>query len=84
MKANKVYFGLISLLKSKELTRASKMTIYKTFIRPIITYELECWTIKKVDVVALGVFERKILKRIFGANRIDKQEYRRKSNAELY
>lgn len=66
-KANKAYFGLISLLKSKKLTRVSKMTIYRILIRPIITYE--CWMMKNVDAVGLGVSERKILRRIFGAKK---------------
>lgn len=34
-KANKAYFNLARLLKSKELTRAFKMKIYKTLIKPI-------------------------------------------------
>lgn len=69
-KANKAYFGLAPLLRSKDLTRASKTTIYKTIIRPVLTYRSECWTLKDTDAAKVRVFETKILRRIFGANKI--------------
>lgn len=40
--------------------------------------------IKNTDTSSLGVFEKKILKRIFGDNKTNEHEYKMKSNAELY
>ncbi|XP_050449696.1 uncharacterized protein LOC126850596 [Cataglyphis hispanica] len=76
--------GLTPLLKAKELSRATKVIIYKTLIRPIITYGSECWTLKQMDIIKLGVFKRKMLRRIFVANKIGENEYRKKRNSKLY
>jgi len=35
-------------------------------IRPIILYGSETWTLRKAEGVRLGIFERKVLKRICG------------------
>jgi len=77
-KANGAYFSLTPLLRAKELT---KIIIYKILIRPIITYGSECWTLKHMDTMKLSVFERRILRRIFGANKIGENEYRKKRNS---
>lgn len=84
VKANRAYFSLTPLLRSKELSRKIKVIIYKTLIRPIIMYGSECWALKQADGARLGTFERKILRRIFGANKVGENEYRRKRNDELY
>ena len=41
--------------------------IYRTLIRPVVLYEHESWTIRAEDANALGVFERRILRTIFGS-----------------
>ena len=37
----------IPLLKSQSVRRAEKVTIYKTLIRPVVTYGAEVWTLLK-------------------------------------
>ena len=37
-----------------------------TLIRPVLAYGSETWVLSKSDEVILGVFERKILRAIFG------------------
>ena len=56
-------FGLKSQLKSQLLSRKTKILIYKTLVRPLLTYALETWTMTKNDE-RLSIFERKILHRI--------------------
>jgi hypothetical protein len=40
------------------------MTLCKVVVRPVATYASETWTLTMADV---GLFERKILRSIFGA-----------------
>jgi hypothetical protein len=49
------------MLKSKIVRTAIKMQIYKTLIRPVVTYGSETWTLTKSDENLLRIFERKIL-----------------------
>jgi hypothetical protein len=57
------YFGLKSQLKSQLLLRTTKILIYITLVRPLLTYTLETRTMTKNDE-RLSIFERKILLRI--------------------
>jgi hypothetical protein len=47
MTANRAYFALIKLLKSRLLSPKTKMQIYKMLIRPVLTYASETWTLTK-------------------------------------
>ena len=82
--ANKCYFGLSRQLRSKVLSRRTKITLYKSLIMPVLVYGAEAWTMKASDEAALGVFERKILRKIYGPLRVGDGEYRRRFNDELY
>jgi len=42
--------------------------IYNSVIRPIVTYSCETWILKETIINKLLVFERKILRKIFGLN----------------
>lgn len=81
--ANRYYFGLQKHMKSRHLTRRTKVLLYKTLIRPVLMYGSECWTISKGDERALESFERKVLRRIFGPV-CDNGEWRIRYNQELY
>ena len=80
---NRCYYGLLKHIKFKLLTLKSKIIIYKTLIRPVLTYALETWVLNKQDIRRLGVFERKILRAIFEPTK-ENDEWRIKHNNELY
>jgi len=48
------------------ISRKRKVSMYKTLIKPALMYGAETWVLSKVDELRLGVFERKILRRIYG------------------
>ena len=47
------------------------MKIYKTMIRPVVTYLSQTWTLTAKYENNLRIFERQILKKIFGPVNID-------------
>jgi len=67
--ANKCYFGLVPLFKSKMLSRKTKITLYKVQVRPVALYGCGAWATTKTHENWLATFERKILRRIFGQKR---------------
>jgi hypothetical protein len=56
----------LKFIKSRLVTKQSKLKLYRTVIRQIVTYASETWVLKEPVIQKLLVFERKILRRIFG------------------
>ena len=52
-------------MKSRALNtrRNLKLKIYKSLIRPVVTYGCEAWTLMTRDEQHLRIFERKILRK---------------------
>jgi len=63
---NRTYFAAVSLFRNTLLSRATKILLYKTLIRPIAAYGAEKWTMTKKEEQAVLIFERKIFRRIYG------------------
>jgi len=42
----KAYYGNLSFFKSRLVTKQSKLKLYRTVIRPIVTYASEIWVLK--------------------------------------
>jgi hypothetical protein len=55
-----------SLLSSCLLSRYAKTKIYKTIILPVVLYEYETWTLALREEHRMSVFEKRILRIIFG------------------
>jgi hypothetical protein len=53
-----------------------------TVIRPVVTYALETWVLKETTIQKILVFERKILRKIFGSTK-ENQIWRVDTNEEL-
>ena len=68
---------------SEFLSIKNKIKLYKTLIRLVLACGSETWVLTKSDEAILGVFERKILRAIFGPTN-DNGEWRIKYNNELY
>ena len=60
-----------------------KIKLYKALIRPVVVYGSESWVLTENVKQKLLVFERKILRRIFGPTQKVDGEWRLKTNEEL-
>ena len=81
--ANKCMFSYKKLLSSRSVSRRSKIQIYKTIVRPVLTYGCESWTLRQADENKLQRCEWKILRSIGGGVRDSEGNYRRRYNFEL-
>jgi hypothetical protein len=81
--ANGCYFGLVNILKAKNISRKYKVIVYKTLIKPVLMYGADTWVLSKADELRLGVFERKILRRIYGPI-CEGAKWRSRYNEEFY
>jgi hypothetical protein len=79
---NKTYFGLSKLMRSRTISRRLKCTLYKTLIRPVVTYGSETWCMTVEHERQLACFERKILRKIYGPVQ-DNNIWRIRYNHEL-
>jgi len=66
MMGNKAYYGNRQLVNSCHISRNSKLQIYRTLVRPVVSYGSESWTLTMEEERALAVSERKILRKIYG------------------
>jgi len=78
----KAYYANLKFFKSRLVNKGSKLKLYRTVIRPIVTYASETWALKENITQKLLVFERKILRGIFGPMK-ENQTWRIKNNEEL-
>jgi hypothetical protein len=72
------------LLSSSVLSKNLKIKIYSTIILPVVLYGCETWLLTSREKCRLRVFEKRVLKRIFGPKRDEvtgewKKNYKMKS-----
>ena len=60
-------FAMMHLFKSRRILRKNKISIYNIIVRPALLFGREAWTVTNKAGEMLDVFERKILRRIFGS-----------------
>jgi len=65
------------------VSRKSKLKLYWSVIRPVVVYGCETWVLKESIIQRLPVFERKVLRNIFGPTKEDNSNWRIKANIEL-
>lgn len=65
------------------LSKKTKIKIYKTLIRPVITYALETMVINRKEEEDLKIMERRIMRTILGPNITEDGEVRMKRNREI-
>uniref|UniRef100_A0A2S2PNF4 Uncharacterized protein n=1 Tax=Schizaphis graminum TaxID=13262 RepID=A0A2S2PNF4_SCHGA len=81
---NVCYFALSHMLKSKLLSRKTKETLYTTYLRPAVTYACCTWATKAGDENKLSIFERKVLRKMYGlVYNPDTQVWERRSNEQI-
>ncbi|KAJ4433330.1 hypothetical protein ANN_15589 [Periplaneta americana] len=67
------------------LSKNLKVRIYKTVITPVVLYGCGTWTLTLREEQRLRVFENKVLRKLFGANRDEVTgEWRKLHNTELH
>ena len=68
---------------NKDLNAASKLQIYKSIIRPTVTYGCETWVMTITEQNHLLVFERRILRKTHRPTLDSDGTWRIKTNEEL-
>ena len=82
MMGNKAYYANRQLCNSSLISRNSKLQIYRTLVRPVVTYGSESWTLAMEEEKALAVFEREILRKIYGPVK-ENELWKTRQNDEL-
>jgi hypothetical protein len=71
-------FAYQKILQCKLISKKTIMKLYKALVRPVVVYGAECWVLTENIKQKLLVFERKILRRIFGPTQKANGEWRLK------
>jgi len=66
MIGNKAYYANRQLVNSSLISRSGKLQICRTLARPVVTDGSQSWTLTVEEERALAVFERKMLRKIYG------------------
>lgn len=81
-KGSKCAGSLYNIMKNKKISRSAKIRLYKTVIRPTVLYGSELWILNKINMNKLEVWERKMLRKIYGGKRFG-EIWLPRSNKEL-
>jgi hypothetical protein len=76
---SKAFYANQDLFKSKLLSKNSKLRMNIILVRPVVTYACETWVLKENIKSKLRVFERKVLRRIYGPTKAKDGIWRIKS-----
>ena len=66
---NRAYHVHKKLFTLKLISRNVKPQLYDTLIRPTVSYASETWVLRESMTNKLMIFERKIMRKIFGPTR---------------
>jgi hypothetical protein len=82
MAGNKAFYTNKRLFQDKLLSKRSKLKLYWPVIRPVVTYACETWVLKENVIQKLMIFERKVLRKIFGPTKQQNGLWRIETNEE--
>jgi hypothetical protein len=71
-------------LSSRLIPKNLKIKIYKTVILPVVLYGCKTWSLTLGEEHRLGVFENKVLRKIFGPKREEDGLRRKLHNDEIH
>jgi hypothetical protein len=81
---NACYYSVQNILPSSLLSKNSKTKIYRTIILPVVLYGCETWSLILTEERRMGVFENRVLRRVFGSKKDEVTgEWRKLHNEEL-
>ena len=80
---NKAYCANQFFFKRTLVYKVPKLKLYWSIVRPIRTYACETWVLKETIKNRLMVFERKVLRKIFGPTNERDGTWRTETNDEL-
>ena len=63
---NKAFFANKKIFQTKLISKKAKLKLYFSVIGPVVTYICKTWILKETIINRLMVFERKILRKIYG------------------
>jgi len=81
---NACYYSVQNLLSSSLLSKNLKNKIHRIIILSVILYGYETWSLTLKEECRLRVFEKRVLRRLFGLERDElTREWRKLHNEEL-
>jgi hypothetical protein len=81
---NACFHSVQNLLSSRLLSKNLKIKIYRTIILPVVLYGCKTWSLTLREESRLKVFEKRVLRRVFGPKRDEvRGEWRKLHNEEL-
>jgi hypothetical protein len=82
--ADACYHSVQNLLSLHLISKNLKIKIYKTVILPVVLYGCGTWSLTLREEHILGVFEDRVLRKIFGPEREEEGSWRKQHNDELH
>jgi hypothetical protein len=66
---NRSYYAMTKVMKPRDVSKSTKLKIYRTIISPIVMYGCEGYTMSGHMQETLRVWESKILRMVYGPKR---------------
>jgi hypothetical protein len=78
------YYSVQNLSSSLLISKNLKIKVYKTVILPVVLYGCENWSLALGEEHSPRVFEKRVLRKIFGPKREEDGSWRKLHNDELH
>jgi hypothetical protein len=81
---NACYYSVQNLLSSHLISKNLKIKIYRIIILPVVLYGCKTWSLTLGEEQRLRVFEKRVLRKIFGPKSEEDGSWRKLHNEELH